>query len=69
MNNVYSKVANQDQYPFVLPQLPFAPQDFRNHLSEESFEYHYKKHHNTYVVNLNKLLEGHQLGDLVGASL
>jgi Fe-Mn family superoxide dismutase len=28
------------------------------HISQETLEYHYGKHHQTYVTNLNKLVEG-----------
>ena len=28
------------------------------HISAETLEYHYGKHHNTYVVNLNNLVKG-----------
>jgi Fe-Mn family superoxide dismutase len=28
------------------------------HISEETLEYHYGKHHQTYVTNLNKMVEG-----------
>ncbi|MCC7508308.1 MAG: superoxide dismutase [Fe] [Planctomycetes bacterium] len=44
--------------PFELPKLPYAKTDLAPHLSEETFNFHYEKHHNTYVTNLNKLTEG-----------
>lgn len=43
---------------FELPALPFAKDALAPHISEETLEYHYGKHHNAYVVNLNKLIEG-----------
>lgn len=43
---------------FSLPELPYAKNALEPHLSEETLEYHYGKHHNAYVTNLNKLLEG-----------
>lgn len=43
---------------FELPPLPYAKDALAPHLSVETFDYHYSKHHNAYVVNLNKLLEG-----------
>lgn len=61
MKTIYSNVANQNIYPFVLPDLPFNSGDVRPYLSLDSFEYHHGKHHNAYVENLNKLLEGTQL--------
>ncbi|MDX1924574.1 MAG: superoxide dismutase [Rickettsiaceae bacterium] len=54
---IFSKEANQTEYPFTLPNLPYATSDLEPHMSAETFEYHHKKHHNTYVTNLNKLLE------------
>jgi len=43
---------------FELPVLPFAKDALAPHISEETLEFHYGKHHNTYVVNLNKLIAG-----------
>ena len=43
---------------FVLPELPFPKDSLKPHISEETFEYHYGKHHAAYVNNLNKLVEG-----------
>ena len=42
--------------PFTLPPLPYALDGLTPHISKETLEYHYGKHHNTYVVNLNKLI-------------
>lgn len=41
-----------------LPPLPFAIDALAPHISQETLEYHYGKHHNAYVVNLNKLIAG-----------
>ena len=43
---------------FELPALPYAQNALAPYISAETLEYHYGKHHNTYVVNLNKLVEG-----------
>ena len=43
---------------FQLPELPFAPDALAPHMSAETFEYHHGKHHNAYVTNLNKLIDG-----------
>ncbi|MCH1927005.1 superoxide dismutase [Fe] [Shewanella sp. C32] len=48
---------------FELPALPYANDALEPHISKETIEYHYGKHHNTYVVNLNKLVEGSDLAD------
>ena len=41
-----------------LPPLPYAKNALAPHISPETLEYHYGKHHQTYVTNLNKLVEG-----------
>ena len=42
----------------TLPALPYAQDALAPHLSKETLEYHYGKHHNAYVVNLNNLQKG-----------
>lgn len=42
---------------FKLPQLPYAKTDLAPLFNEEQMTYHYDKHHNAYVVNLNKFVE------------
>ena len=41
-----------------LPALPYAQNALVPYISEETFEYHYGKHHQTYVTNLNNLIKG-----------
>jgi len=43
---------------FELPKLPFVKDTLKPYISEETIEYHYGKHHQTYVTNLNKLIIG-----------
>lgn len=43
---------------FTLPPLPYPMDALSPHISKETLEYHYGKHHNTYVTNLNKLIVG-----------
>ena len=43
---------------FILPPLPYAMDALEPIMSEETLEYHYGKHLQTYVDNLNRLLEG-----------
>lgn len=43
---------------FELPALPYAKNALVPHLSEETLEFHYGKHHQTYVTNLNALVPG-----------
>jgi Fe-Mn family superoxide dismutase len=46
---------------FTLPELPYAKNALAPHISEETLEYHYGKHHQTYVTNLNNLTAGNDL--------
>src|SRR5690606_3544894 len=48
----------RETMPFELPPLPYAQDALQPHISAETLEYHYGKHHNTYVVNLNNLIAG-----------
>jgi superoxide dismutase, Fe-Mn family len=41
---------------FTLPPLPYALGALAPYISEETLQYHYGKHHQTYVDNLNKLV-------------
>jgi len=43
---------------FTLPALPYATDALAPHISQETLEYHYGKHHQAYVNNLNKLIPG-----------
>src|SRR3989449_9490783 len=45
--------------PFTLPPLPYAPDALEPHIDKTTMEIHHGKHHNAYVTNLNKALEGH----------
>jgi len=46
-----------------LPDLPYEMNALEPHISKETLEFHYGKHHNTYVVNLNKLIAGTEFAD------
>lgn len=46
---------------FELPALPYAMDALQPHISKETLEYHYGKHHLTYINNLNNLLQNHPL--------
>ena len=43
---------------FELPALPYEQNALEPHISAETLEYHYGKHHKTYVDKLNGLVEG-----------
>lgn len=58
---------------FELPPLPYANNALEPHISAETIEYHYGKHHQTYVNNLNNLVpgtefEGKTLEDIISKS-
>ncbi len=44
---------------YTLPTLPYAPDALQPHIDARTMEIHHGKHHNTYITNLNKALEGH----------
>jgi len=48
----------------TLPELSFAKNALAPHISEETLEYHYGKHHQTYVTNLNNLIGGTEFENL-----
>jgi superoxide dismutase, Fe-Mn family len=41
---------------YQLPALPYAQDALAPHISKETFEFHYGKHHQAYVTNLNNLV-------------
>lgn len=43
---------------FTLPALPYAMDALQPVISKETLEYHYGKHHQAYVTNLNNLIPG-----------
>ena len=45
---------------FELPALPYAKDALEPHISAETLEYHYGKHHQAYVNNLNKLTDNNE---------
>jgi len=51
---------------FELPQLPYDFSALEPHIDAKTMEIHHGKHHNAYVTNLNKAVEG---SDLEGKSL
>ena len=48
----------------ALPALPYARNALAPHISEETLDYHYGKHHQTYVTNLNNLIKGTEFESL-----
>ena len=48
---------------FSLPDLPYDLDALAPNISRETLEFHYGKHHQTYVTTLNKLIEGTEFAD------
>src|SRR5580700_7225671 len=53
--------------PYTLPDLPYSFDALEPYIDTKTMEIHHDKHHNAYVTNLNKALEGH--GDLQNLSV
>lgn len=49
---------------FELPQLPYSTDALSPHMSPETFQFHYGKHHKAYVDNLNKMVPGTEFENL-----
>ncbi len=47
-----------------LPELPYPMDALEPHISKETLEFHYGKHHATYVTNLNNLIKGTEFEDM-----
>ena len=48
----------------TLPALPYARNALAPHISEETLDFHYGKHHQAYVTNLNNLIKGTEFESL-----
>ncbi|MBS0576953.1 MAG: superoxide dismutase [Fe] [Proteobacteria bacterium] len=46
-----------------LPPLPYARNALAPHISAETLDFHYGKHHQAYVDNLNKMIPGTEFAD------
>ncbi|PJK11340.1 superoxide dismutase [Fe] [Lysobacteraceae bacterium NML08-0793] len=47
-----------------LPALPYDRTALEPHISGETIDFHYGKHHKAYVDNLNKMIEGTEFADM-----
>lgn len=52
---------NTDKYPFSLPALPYDKKALQPHITENTLNFHYDKHHQAYVTNLNNLIKDTEL--------
>lgn len=50
--------------PFTLPNLPYPFEALEPHIDAQTMQIHHGKHHQAYVTNANKALEGTQWADL-----
>lgn len=50
--------------PMSLPSLPYAHNALEPHIDSKTMEIHHGKHHNAYVTNGNKALEGTAMADM-----
>lgn len=49
---------------FTKPRLPYSPSDLEPVISATTIDYHYGKHEQAYIDNLNKLIEGTKYDDM-----
>ena len=47
-----------------LPQLPYELDALSPHLTKETLEFHYGKHHQTYITNLNTQIKGTEFEEM-----
>jgi len=55
--------AKEKTMTFTLPPLPYEPTALEPHMSANTFSFHYNKHHQAYVTNLNNLIKDTPLAD------
>ncbi len=66
-SKIFNKTATLTNFSGVkmskieLPQLPYAHNALAPHISENTINFHYNKHHQAYVTNLNNLIAGTEL--------
>ncbi len=55
--------------PLTLPPLPYPPEALEPHIDAQTMTIHHGKHHNAYITNANKALEGTPFADWSGEDL
>ena len=59
LNNINNHIRSTNTMAkFELPALPYAYDALEPYIDKMTMEIHHTKHHNTYVTNLNKAIEG-----------
>jgi Fe-Mn family superoxide dismutase len=62
LNNITNKIrSTKTMAKFELPKLTYSYDALEPYIDKTTMEIHYTKHHNAYVTNLNKALEGTEL--------
>ncbi len=57
MSNAAAAKPATSSGPFTLPELPYAQNALEPYISANTFSFHYSKHHQAYVTNLNNLVK------------
>jgi Fe-Mn family superoxide dismutase len=57
LNTHLHTTTHEDTMTFTLPELPYAQNALEPHISANTLSFHYGKHHQAYVTNLNNLLK------------
>lgn len=63
INKININERNNLMAKFELPALPYAYDTLEPYIDKMTMEIHHTKHHNAYVTNLNKAVEGTELAD------
>ena len=61
INKFNKNIRSTSMAKFELPQLPYAYDALEPYIDKMTMEIHHTKHHNAYVTNLNKAVEGTEL--------
>ena len=57
ISKITKKLIKESKMTFELPKLPYAKNALEPYISEKTIEFHYGKHHQAYVDNLNKAIK------------
>src|SRR6478735_3469891 len=59
-----TRMLRRTRMAIELPALPWAREALAPHISAETIDYHYGKHHQAYVTNLNNMIKGTEFENL-----
>jgi superoxide dismutase, Fe-Mn family len=63
--SAFPSAANAEGGPYTLPPLPYPYNALEPYIDETTMKFHHDKHHQAYVTNVNKALEGKPAVSLV----